>query len=140
MYWIKTKYWSWLCRLSWTTVKFFRGNREIFVRSCTNWLYLPSSSWSSQISMGFGHIYWRNQNADLVTFTEEILNGKLHFLCSELYSRILEVEFCTNYLRLINICGSCTGDNCQGASCPRWELSGGNFPVGNYLGANCSGE
>ena len=23
--------------------------------------------------------------ADLVTFTEEILNGKLHFLCSETY-------------------------------------------------------
>ena len=23
------------------------------------------------------------QTADLVTFTEEILNGKLHFLCSE---------------------------------------------------------
>ena len=28
---------------------------------------------------------WPNlqQTADLVTFTEEILNGKLHFLCSE---------------------------------------------------------
>ena len=28
---------------------------------------------------------WRNpqENADLVTFTEEILNGKLHILCSE---------------------------------------------------------
>ena len=27
---------------------------------------------------------WPNpqENADLVTFTEEILNGKLHFLCS----------------------------------------------------------
>ena len=85
-------------------------------------------------------LFISQENADLVTFTEEILNGKLHFLCSELYSRILEVEFCTNYLRLINICGSCTGDNCQGASCPRWELSGGNFPVGNYLGANCSRE
>ena len=23
--------------------------------------------------------------ADLVTFTEEILNGKLHFLCSDVY-------------------------------------------------------
>ena len=25
------------------------------------------------------------KTADLVTFTEEILNGKLHFLCSEQY-------------------------------------------------------
>ena len=25
----------------------------------------------------------RQETADLVTFTEEILNGKLHFLCSE---------------------------------------------------------
>ena len=36
--------------------------------------------------------------ADLVTFTEEILNGKLHFLCSESrgfntykYSKLLEL-------------------------------------------------
>ena len=30
---------------------------------------------------------WPNpqESADLVTFTEEILNGKLHFLCSENY-------------------------------------------------------
>ena len=30
---------------------------------------------------------WLNPQflADLVTFTEEILNGKLHFLCSEYY-------------------------------------------------------
>ena len=27
--------------------------------------------------------------ADLVTFTEEILNGKLHFLCSEFISKSL---------------------------------------------------
>ena len=25
------------------------------------------------------------ETADLVTFTEEILNGKLHFLCSDIY-------------------------------------------------------
>ena len=25
------------------------------------------------------------ETADLVTFTEEILNGKLHFLCSDLH-------------------------------------------------------
>ena len=25
---------------------------------------------------------WPNPDADFVTFTEEILNGKLHFLCS----------------------------------------------------------
>ena len=29
---------------------------------------------------------WPNplENADLVTFTQEILNGKLHFLCSDM--------------------------------------------------------
>ena len=31
----------------------------------------------------FPHIYWRNPDpADFLTFTEEILNEKLHFLCS----------------------------------------------------------
>ena len=29
-----------------------------------------------------GEIYQNQETADLVTFTEEILNGKLHFLCS----------------------------------------------------------
>ena len=28
---------------------------------------------------------WPKETADLVTFTEEILNGKLHFLCSVAY-------------------------------------------------------
>ena len=28
------------------------------------------------------------ETADLVTFTEEILNGKLHFLCSDCVSRL----------------------------------------------------
>ena len=28
------------------------------------------------------------ETADLVTFTEEILNGKLHFLCSVIYLEI----------------------------------------------------
>ena len=34
---------------------------------------------------------WPNRQfpADLVTFTEEIVNGKLHFLCSELLIFIL---------------------------------------------------
>ena len=31
--------------------------------------------------------------ADLVTFTEEILNGKLHFLCSENYGKLLMQYF-----------------------------------------------
>ena len=30
---------------------------------------------------------WK-ETADLVTFTEEILNGKLHFLCSDCCTRI----------------------------------------------------
>ena len=33
---------------------------------------------------------WPNHQdtADLVTFTEEILNGKLHFLCSDLAKKL----------------------------------------------------
>ena len=36
---------------------------------------------------------WLNAqfSADLVTFTEEILNGKLHFLCSVIRRSSLEV-------------------------------------------------
>ena len=35
---------------------------------------------------------WPNpqETADLITFTEEILNGKLHFLCSVHYEKILD--------------------------------------------------
>ena len=32
------------------------------------------------------------ETADLVTFTEEIVNRKLHFLCSDLQAKGLEVE------------------------------------------------
>ena len=37
---------------------------------------------------------WSNQhaNADLVTFTEEIFHGKLHFLCSEWTKEIEKLE------------------------------------------------
>ena len=33
---------------------------------------------------------WPNpqETEDLVTFTEEILNGKLHYLCSDLYKQV----------------------------------------------------
>ena len=44
---------------------------------------------------------WANPQfpADLVTFTEEILNGKLHFSCSVLYDR----GFCHENNLKINI-------------------------------------
>ena len=37
---------------------------------------------------------WPNpqESADLVTFTEEILNGKVHFLCSEIYLQLIQPE------------------------------------------------
>ena len=37
---------------------------------------------------------WPNPQfpADLVTFTEKILNGKLHFLCSEIFYMGYEME------------------------------------------------
>ena len=47
---------------------------------------------------------WPNpqETADLVTFTGEILNGKLHFLCSgshliRSYEAIWEAAVCINY-------------------------------------------
>ena len=41
---------------------------------------------------------WPNpqETADLVTFTEEILNGKLHFLCSEVQENTHFSEFYLN--------------------------------------------
>ena len=43
---------------------------------------------------------WPNSQgtADLVTFTQEILNGKLHFLCSVML--FLENFICNNFRRL----------------------------------------
>ena len=37
---------------------------------------------------------WTNPQfpADLVTFTEEILNGKIHFLCSGWYKAFIQIE------------------------------------------------
>ena len=39
---------------------------------------------------------WPNPQvtADLVTFTEEILNGKLHFLCSVSINDVTELHYC----------------------------------------------
>ena len=36
------------------------------------------------------------QTANLVTFTEEILNGKLHFLCSDIESKVSKLFRSTN--------------------------------------------
>ena len=42
----------------------------------------------------FRFLQFPQETADLVTFTEEILNGKLHFLCSdEIYTLILKYTF-----------------------------------------------
>ena len=43
---------------------------------------------------GFGNIYSRNSQfpADLVTFTEEIFNGKLCFCALSLFSHIVDVD------------------------------------------------
>ena len=44
---------------------------------------------------------WPNpqKTADLVTFTEEILTGKLHFLCSgRCYSKFIQITFLRNIL------------------------------------------
>ena len=46
---------------------------------------------------------WTNpqETADLVTFTEEILNGKLYYLCSKLN---LKIANCFNTLLIKNAC------------------------------------
>ena len=38
--------------------------------------------------------------ADLVTFSEEVLNGKLHFLCSDLFRKIpaINTSFAPKYV------------------------------------------
>ena len=43
----------------------------------------------------------QQETADLVRFTEEILNGKLYFLCSELYLRgwFILTDFMRIYFR-----------------------------------------
>ena len=45
---------------------------------------------------------WLNPqfSADFVTFTEEILNGKLHYLCNEVMVRRLAVDYEIQRLRL----------------------------------------
>ena len=53
---------------------------------------------------------WPNpeQTRDLVTFTEEMLNGKLHFLCS---TKIISVQSISKstYLNELNSAGRCVG-------------------------------
>ena len=42
------------------------------------------------------------ETADLVTFTEEILNTKLHFLCSvKIYLQIIEIQRCHHTLSVM---------------------------------------
>ena len=42
-------------------------------------------------------------STNLVTFTEEILNGKLHFLCSVLYVQSFEESSAIEHFILLNI-------------------------------------
>ena len=41
------------------------------------------------------------QDGDLVTFTEEVLNGKLHFLCSAKLNKYLKYLMMLVYLRFV---------------------------------------
>ena len=48
--------------------------------------------------------FWWNDVSDLVTFTEEILNGKLHFLCSEMlyvYTVSGTIQLLTSWDRVV---------------------------------------
>ena len=49
---------------------------------------------------------WPNpqETADLVTFTEEILNGKLHFLCSVMETLMTLAGFQKSYQSLLLLC------------------------------------
>ena len=59
------------CSHSSILLKFIIGRKSIVMKSIV---------WSKFVS------YSKLRTADLVPFTEEILNGKLHFFCKELYN------------------------------------------------------
>ena len=48
--------------------------------------------WTSSEFLFYSIHYTKMFPADLVTFTEEILNGKLHFLCSEIFEPIVSTK------------------------------------------------
>ena len=48
--------------------------------------------WLVTASTGQKMKFCIKETADLVTFTEEILNGKLHFLCSALYKKYFKTN------------------------------------------------
>ena len=66
-----------------------------------------------------GHFYWRNpqQTAGLVTFTEEILNWKIHFLRSVLFCFLAWVvheckcQFTVSSYHIIQMCGKPSNQN-----------------------------
>ena len=77
------------------TISLYRNALPTHLQLCS-WVFLLKKTWSrisefqhctkSQVfHYRFLQKMWPNpqETADLVTFTEEILNGKLHFLCSD---------------------------------------------------------
>ena len=65
-----------------------------------------------------------HETADLVTFTGEILNGKLHFLCSDVQSPMTLVSTCT----LVLMHASSTYDE--------YVIFFANQPLHNHLTVN----
>ena len=64
---------------------------EKVLSNVTSNLRLPSVRYLKNI-----HCTKNSQTVDLVTFTEEILNGKLHFFCSEIESEVSKLFRSTN--------------------------------------------
>ena len=63
-----------VCPVSWKELSFFTS-----ISHC-NWLKTLHKKWSFPLKISSVNV---NVNPDLVTFTEEIFNGKFNFLCSE---------------------------------------------------------
>ena len=68
-------------------------------KNISSWLGTQRSlhkNWSFPLRISSVNVLNPQFPADLVTFTEEILNGRLHFLCSEYWLNFtLIFEYCT---------------------------------------------
>ena len=63
-------------------------NLNKFIHATAQKIKFSSKDFSVNVTKSFP--------ADLAAFIEEILNGKLHFLCSVLYSKTLCMSKCSN--------------------------------------------
>ena len=66
---------------------------------------LTTQKWSFLLRISSVNVTKSAGNCDLVTFTEDILNGKLHFLCSVFYN-FSGFQFSVKYWKALKIMGA----------------------------------